>query len=72
MMVKRKLDGAVDESSVDQQIYKSDATVHILGRIWRLTPSGTGSYGRQAVRPNLDEIQKFFANRSKYSILRSV
>ena len=29
-MVKRKLDGAVEESSEDQQIHKSDATVHIL------------------------------------------
>ena len=27
MMVKRKLDGTVDESSVDQEIRKSDATV---------------------------------------------
>ena len=26
MMVKRKLDGAVDESSVDQEIRKSEAT----------------------------------------------
>ena len=29
-MVKRKLDGAVDESSADQEIHKSDATVHNL------------------------------------------
>ena len=29
MMVKRKLDGAVDKSSVDL-IHKSDATVHDL------------------------------------------
>ena len=28
-MVKRKLDGAVDKSSADQEIRKSDATVHI-------------------------------------------
>ena len=27
MMVKRKLDGTVDESSVDQEIRKSDVTV---------------------------------------------
>ena len=27
MMVKRKLDGAIDESSVVQEICKSDATV---------------------------------------------
>ena len=33
MMVKRKLDGAVDESS--------DV------KIWRPVPSGTGLYGRQ-------------------------
>ena len=27
-MVKRKLDGTLDESSVDQEIHKSDTTVH--------------------------------------------
>ena len=31
MIVKRKLDGAMDEFSVDQEIHKSDVTVHI----WR-------------------------------------
>ena len=30
MMVKSKLDGAVDESSADQEIRKSDVTGHIL------------------------------------------
>ena len=30
MVVKRKLDGAVDESSVDQEIHKSDAIVYNL------------------------------------------
>ena len=30
MMVKRKLDGKVDESSADQEIRKSDATVNDL------------------------------------------
>ena len=30
MMVKRKLDGAVDESSLDQNIRESDMTVHNL------------------------------------------
>ena len=28
MMVERKIDGAVKESSVDQEIHKSNATVH--------------------------------------------
>ena len=28
MMVKRKLDGTVDESSADQEFRKSDTTVH--------------------------------------------
>ena len=28
MMDKRKLDGAVAESSADQEIHKSDATIH--------------------------------------------
>ena len=32
MMVKRKLDGAVDESSADWEIRKSDAAVH---KLWR-------------------------------------
>ena len=30
MMVKRKLRGTVDESSVDQEIRKSNVTVHNL------------------------------------------
>ena len=30
MMVKRKLDGALDESSAEQVIRKSDVTVHKL------------------------------------------
>ena len=30
MMVKRKLDGAVDKFSADQEIRKFDATVHNL------------------------------------------
>ena len=50
-MVKRQLDGAVDESSAEQEIRKSNAIVHInLWIIWRPTPSGTGSYGRLAGR----------------------
>ena len=43
MVVKRKLDGAVDESSADQEIRKSDATVHNLWKIWRPAPSETGT-----------------------------
>ena len=38
-MVKRKLDGAEDESSADQEIPKSYATVHNL---WRPAPSSRG------------------------------
>ena len=45
-MVKKKLDGGVDESSADQKIRKLDATVRNLGKNWRPAPSGTGSYGR--------------------------
>ena len=41
-MIKRKLDGA------DWKIRKLDATVHDLWKIWKPTPSGTWSYGRQA------------------------
>ena len=51
-MVKRKLDGTVDKSSADREIHKSDAIVHNLRKIWRLAPSGTGSYGSQAGRRN--------------------
>ena len=47
-MVKRQLDGAVGESSVDQKIRKSNIIVHSLWKIWRPAPSGTGSYGRQS------------------------
>ena len=47
MMAKRKLDGAVDESSANQEIYKSYVSVHNLWKTWRPAPSGTGSYGRQ-------------------------
>ena len=48
-MVKRKLDGAVDESSVDRKIHKLDATVCNLLKIWRPAPSGTRSYSRLVV-----------------------
>ena len=48
MMVKRKLDGEVNESSLDQEICKSDATVH---NFWWPAPSGTGSHSWQAGSP---------------------
>ena len=48
MMAKRKLDGAVDKSSADKKICKSDATVHNQLNIWRPAPSKTVSYGRLA------------------------
>ena len=54
-MVKRKLDGAVDKSSADREIRKSDAIVRNLRKIWRPVPSGTRSYGRLAGRQNLGE-----------------
>ena len=47
MMVERELDGAVDESSADQEIRKFDITCEKTGV---LHPSRTGSYGRQAGR----------------------
>ena len=46
-MVKRKLDGAVDKSSVDQEIRKSGATT-LPVKSWKSAPSGTRSYGRQS------------------------
>ena len=45
---KRKLVGTVDESSTGQEIRKSDATVHTLGKIRWPAPSKTGSYGSPA------------------------
>ena len=54
-MVKRKLDGALDESSADRDFCKPGVTVHNLLKIWRPALSGTGSYGRQSSRP-ADEI----------------
>ena len=48
MKAKRKLDGAVDESSAYLGIRKSDAIVHNLWKIWRPVPSGTRSYSRMA------------------------
>ena len=49
-MAKRKLDGAVDESSADREIHKSNAILHNLWKILRPVPSEIGSYGRQAGR----------------------
>ena len=50
-MAKRKLDGAVDESSADQEIRKSDATVHNPGKIWSLHLAEPGlTAGRLAVQ----------------------
>ena len=47
MMVKRKLDGAVDESSTDQEIRKSDAIVQGL----HLAEQGLTA-GWLAIRPS--------------------
>ena len=52
MIVGRKLDDAVDKSSADQEIHKSDETVHVTCEKsggMHLVPSGTRSYGWQAV-----------------------
>ena len=67
-MVKRKLDGTVDESLADQKIRKSDVIVHNLWKILRPAPSGTESYGRKTARLNILK----GCCRSKYSIFRFV
>ena len=46
MMVKGKLGGAEEESLADQEICKSNG-LYIMCKIWRLAPSGTGSYSWQ-------------------------
>ena len=48
MMNKRKLDGAVDKSSVEQQIHKPDALVRIMCKIWSPIPREARFYGRPA------------------------
>ena len=51
MIVERKLDDAVDESSADQEIRKSNAIVHNLWKIWGQHLAELGlTAGRQAVR----------------------
>ena len=62
MMVKRKLDSAVDESTADQEICKPHTTVHNLWKIWKPPPSETRSYGKlaqQSSRQNLGEAWNF-------------
>ena len=44
MMVKRKLNGTVDESSADQEICKSNATVHAPPYIACEKPGGLHLY----------------------------
>ena len=57
-MVKRKLDGTVDESSADQEICKSDATVHIpCEKPGGLLLAELGLKAvRQSIRQNLGEV----------------
>ena len=67
MMVKRYLDGAVNESSADREI--RDCTLPV--KIWRLAPGGTGSYAKQAGSPSGRRNLKSYC-KSKYSIFRFV
>ena len=56
-MVKRKLDRAMDESSVDREIRKSDTIVQSPWKIWRPAPAELGLMaGRQYIRRNLDKV----------------
>ena len=45
---ERKDHRAVDESSSEQQIRKSDNYIWIVRKNWSPRPSATGSYNRQA------------------------
>ena len=47
---EKKVNGAVDKSSSEQRFHESDAISYAVWKIWSRTPSGTGSYGRQAGR----------------------
>ena len=53
MMVKRKLDGAVDESSADQDFHKRGITCDRSGGLHLVEPGLTA--GRQFGRRNLSE-----------------
>ena len=48
MMVKRKLDGAVDESSADQRFINPERLYMTCEKSGGLHLSGTKSYGKQA------------------------
>ena len=50
MMVKRKQDGTVDESSAYQEIYKSDATVRKSGGLHLVEPSPSGRLAVQQTK----------------------
>ena len=47
---KRNCHGAVGKSSSEQHFRKSAAITFVMWNFWSPTPSGTGSYGRQAGR----------------------
>ena len=51
MKDQRNEHGAVDESSSEQQIRESVDYTMIVRKNWSPSPSGTGSYGRQAGSP---------------------
>ena len=60
MMVKRKLDGAVDESSANREIHKSDETEHTLGKCGGLHLAELGlTAGWQSSRQNFCEASNF-------------
>ena len=84
MMAKRKLDGTVDEFSMDQEIHNSDTTQSLY-----ITCEKSGSLhlvepglmaGRQSVHPSSHPADKIWARleilkacrTSKYSIFRFV
>ena len=60
---EKKLHGAVDKSSSEQQFCKLDTITFIVQKIWSHTHSAGGSYGRQsnrqAVRRHKGRFEKF-------------
>ena len=59
MRDEKKHQGAVDESSTEQQFHISDTIYCVVWKIWNHIPSASGSYSRLAVRQNTGGFENF-------------